>query len=283
MIMPAVVSLAACAPLLLGQRRAFTAKTWLPPAKLNDIDVFIEAIFPALTLTVILVGWCISRLKSDTEPDCSPSMSPNPITELAGLFGLSFVFVPVVILSFLVQSFMVNRYGITTMAGMSVPIALLATQMSRRIQWLVSVALIVISAAGLHAIASADAKFAQHVYSRLDLIRSLPSDSIAVFVEQNEPFQVDGAAPDLKDRVWLLGFDMDPATHFAENASFGTQAATNFGRYFGYPAIATRSMLLGRSHFHLIGPNLNAGQLTQAFPGFSVARQEDELVELRRP
>jgi 4-amino-4-deoxy-L-arabinose transferase-like glycosyltransferase len=104
-------------PIYLSQRHGTSVPTWLEPATLVEVNKFLILLFPVLTIVIVVLAWWVDRLCAKREFDEVPTARP-----LAGLFGLTFLFVPLLVISFAMQNVLLHRYTIAMIAGLAVPL-----------------------------------------------------------------------------------------------------------------------------------------------------------------
>lgn len=275
-LLPAVVALAACVPLYLGERRSYQALTWTTPATAGALEIFLMVIFPAITIVTVLGFWWLDAIFTSRPADSSTALPKN----IAGLFGLAFIFVPIVFVSFALQNVMINRYAIVTMAGMTAPLALMINQISSRFRIALAVALLILSSSGLAGVAKSDAGFASFIQTQIQFIESVPPDAKVVYLDVNAAYAPVAADPKLKDRVLGLGFDLQADETQNPAPIFPVETAQNFSRYFGIPHVATRAELDATPHFFLLGQLPDLSVIQQNFPIHTVRLIDPAIAEI---
>jgi hypothetical protein len=131
-ILAGPVALAGCIPLLLSQRSAFTVPTWVKPPSLSEIAELVTWILlPASLCAVLILSWLSTLFQRLRTPRAEQPGSTGDPSNLAGLTGLLFLPVVLIVLSFMLQPVFVDRYALCAVAGLAPAVAFLVHRMGR--------------------------------------------------------------------------------------------------------------------------------------------------------
>jgi hypothetical protein len=130
-------------------------------------------------------------------------------------------------------------------------------------------------------VAKADAGFERFIQTQIQFVQNLPPDAKAIYINTDPAYSMDAAAPDLKDRILTLGFDLQADETKNPEPIFSVETAQNFSRYFGFPHVVTRQDLAAIPHFFLLGPLPDLTVIQQNFPIHTVHLLNPTTAELR--
>jgi len=126
------LALAACLPLLMSQRKAFTVPTWVSAPTLSSIaELGTWILLPASFTAVLLASWFSTLLQKAFPPKRDFPATGEDVTALAGLTGLVFMPGFLILFSLAVQPVWVDRYALPAVAGLAPAVAYLASRLGR--------------------------------------------------------------------------------------------------------------------------------------------------------
>jgi hypothetical protein len=126
------LALAACLPLLVSQRAAFTVPTWVRSPTLSTIaELGTWILLPASFAAVLLAAWLSTLLQKLVPPKGHPPATGEEVTAMAGLTGLVFMPAFLILFSFAVQPVWVERYALSAVAGLAPAVAFLVARIVR--------------------------------------------------------------------------------------------------------------------------------------------------------
>jgi len=276
------IGLAACLPLLLGQRAAFTVPTWVPPPTLERAADFVLALlFPTALAVVPVAVWLatLTRPHGDNNEEADP---PGELSPLAGLTGLAFLPLVLVAFSFTVQSVLVDRYGLAAVAALAPVVAFAIARVSRG--WIVGVCGVLVLLGGRE-MDSLAAKYRYRDWKSGELIALLASPQVegVVVFENAHPFVVVRryAAPEHARRCFLLDFEPgDPPS--GESNLFARDLVRQYARSFQTPLQLHWSEVRSLSRFYLVADRVRSpGEgFEEAYPGFQARLVSGQVYEM---
>jgi uncharacterized membrane protein len=276
------VSLLACVPFLLAQRSAFTIPTWLTNHVVYVV-LFVQSLLNPVFL-VLLIVWFVHLLRASTTRKESQA-NGDPVTALAGLTGLCFLPIVLILFSYAVQPVLAERYGLPALAALAPAVAYLASRVSRRWVLVFLAACIALSTVKLRLDTLAYSERDRATDRLVDAIRDYGPENPIGFEYLNLLYMVCHYAPDLAERCYYLDFEVGQVGYTPVIRVFTRDLCRNYARYYERPALlpwekAKRLPLRFLVHnTPLDGPGDISGW-TDQYPGFVPRRIDEDLYEL---
>jgi len=301
-----VVVLVFCAPILLGQRAAVTAPTWIPAPSPEQAWVMARTFYVGLVPILALVMILASRLRPTPPAVASPNVilseAKDQLSGIVALAALAPMPVAIAVISFILQPTLLDRYATVAALAWAPLVAFALQTQGRRVQVLFCALLFCVgfvnyrrSARGMlsyRRVLDADVRSFDLAITRTNLG--------IVFQSRHVQYPLVTEQPLGRERTIFLSLPdstidaMFPAN--SEIAVFGPffrferEAALLQERIYGSPRILSQAQLDTTSRFLLLasdaslpGGYKNVERFTQVvFPHHTVTRLETNLSLLTR-
>lgn len=295
-------------PILLGQRAAVMAPTWIPAPDAAQLwtmaRVFYVALIPMAALTVLAGQWIIARRRAAPPPSASalaPAPAPASRAPLVALGSLALMPVALAVFSYLAQPALLDRYAtVATLAW--APLVAIAVQRLPGGARVAACALLL----GVGVLNYRHAVRGMERYAAT-LAKSVASFGMAVersalpivFQSRHEHMQIVEAHPRGRERTLFLALpDSTLDALFPPDGRlrligpflrFEREAALLHERVYGFPVTRAPARLaeVPRFIFAATDASLPAGYrnverfLAAVFPGRAVTRLNDRLALVR--
>ncbi len=224
-----VAALTACAPLLVGQRRATTVPTWVAPPSTATLRAFGFGLLPVpylvLAVLALLVLVAVAR-RARGGPERAA---------LVGLGCLLLMPALLVAFSYTVQSVLVDRYAVATVLAVAPLTAVLAARLPRPVTVLFLLVLAALSGGDLRRRAAEDRARDGRADELIAAVRD-STDGPVLFERPHELYMICHAAPDLAGRCFLHDFEAGASTP-APARVFMRDLARRYARYYERPGM----------------------------------------------
>jgi hypothetical protein len=246
-----LVALAACMPLYRGQRGSISVPTWVEPASFPAARDFLTMVFSYYVFAIPVIGFFASRMLDRGRPDESLDGPGEDVSELAGLSGLALLPAGLIAFSFLVQSVLIDRYAIATVACFGPLIAPIVARSHRPIHWAVLVGLILVSTSNL----MGTARWFRQTEARRDEAKAEVArlaDIPILFRSRSDLYELWWDAPEARDRFYFWD-PKDLAGSTSAQDTFERDMARNHERWYGLSRAASLSSLQDHPLVYLYG------------------------------
>jgi uncharacterized membrane protein len=262
------VALLATVPFLLGQRQGLTVPTWMPAVTTDGIVTFIESVFYALPLVVVLLAWCASQFfRRDGAPTNAPPPPPSPrLAPVAGLAALAAVPLVVLVFSLLAQPSLAPKYAIPAVLALAPITAALAAPLRPAAAGAVGVVLALLLFFNVSSLTDASYNRHELARQRAQLVRSAGHARPVVTTSRDGAYMLHHVAPDLAARVKLL--DIRPFNHTPDDRLYRYEMdmAAKVRRFYPVVPVIDVAALRALGPFHFEGSSEELAWLSQRVP-----------------
>lgn len=224
-----------CLPVLLGQRRALSVPTWLPPVDIGAVISFLGDLIP---LTLILTTSLVLALFSDRRDD---SDAPSEGSEFSMVFRLLAYLglLPIVLILFSIfaQPSLLGRYAAPAVLAYTLPCALVCLRCGRRTRLAVLCAYALMATANFWSYANGRAREESRVEQAISTLRRVAEAGPLIFESRSDLYPIARYASDLGDRSFLIRFDRNRPRGLSPRYVIESEAATHVTRHFGGPHV----------------------------------------------
>lgn len=249
------VALAACLPFYFGQKRSLTVPTWIDPPDYNGVLKYLDSVFPCYLLLIPVFAFFATVLwgRRGLALGDGPEAGREDLAELAGLASLAFLPLILILFSFLVQSVLIDRYAIPTVAAIAVVIAPLLARTGPRLRLVALLGLIAFSSGRLVA--------QSRLYRGVDASRlamageaaRLPVADAPILVKSRERlYELWWDVPSLRPRLFLWSPD-DQGDRATDLLRIERDMARNHERWYGVARVGDLGLLRDRPVIYLSG------------------------------
>jgi hypothetical protein len=240
--------LAACVPLLIAQRRALGATTWLPDVNARLLFEYARDLMPwwpaLLLLMAVLVGAAL--LKSRRSPSVTAWRGLLPLLACGG--------VPIIVLCFsmLAQPALLARYGIAFELSVAAIAAALAARLARL--WRIALCAALLASSTILSWRTAQAMVGpggddEQIVRLIEDLRRTQPDRAILFDMRQQHYAVVYAAPDLAERCWFIGLGAD-GPGAPPIASYERRIAAAVARHYpAYQVCDVESLVRGGPYY----------------------------------
>jgi hypothetical protein len=226
-----LVALAACLPFYFGQKASLTVPTWIEPPTLTGVRTFLGDVFGIYIFAIPVLALFLTQLFRTGEPTEDGTTGEGQLATLAPLVALGALPFVLVVLSYVMQSFLIDRYAIPAVACFGPLLAPVVARLGKPGRWAVLVCFLLVSTVNLMSSA--------RWYRMYDGIRdekvaelSTCGDGPILVQGRWELYELWYDAPQLRDRLFLW----DPADKGSDAARmfvFEKAMAANHERWYG--------------------------------------------------
>jgi hypothetical protein len=277
------LALAPCVPLLLSQRAAFTVPTWVRPPTLSNIaELGTWILLPASFSAVVLAAWFSTLLKKVFLPKRDLPTTGEDATSLAGLTGLVFMPVFLILFSFAVQPVWVERYALPAVAGLAPAVAFLVARMARVTVLALIAFFLVVSTQQLRNQATEAREQDQRTDAVIATLRQHDGDGPIICEHLSAQYVLHYYAPDLAP----LFVDHEPGQTDCRRDEyyFSRDLCRNYEAYYTVPkTIRWKALPTMSPRYRLVaGVPWSRSQvvLLRNYPGFTITELQHGLYEL---
>ncbi len=246
-----ILALAACIPLYLGQRKSITVGTWIEPASLPAARDFLMMVFSYYVFAIPVIGLFAASLLARGRGVASAEGTPEDVSELGGLAGLALLPAVLIVLSFSVQSVLIDRYAIAAVAGFGPLIAPVVARIRGPVRWAVLAGFLVLSTSNL----MGSARWFRQAEARRDEATAAVArlaDAPILFRSRSDLYELWWDAPEARDRFYFWD-PKDLAEHPSALDCLERDMAGNHSRWYGLSRTATLSSLGDHRLVYLYG------------------------------
>jgi hypothetical protein len=271
------VGLAACLPMLMQQRAAYTVATWVPPATLGSaVDFIVTLLMPPYVLVALVAAmfWV----------GVAGAGGQKPLSGLrlqAGLLGLALIPVVLIVFSFTVQPVLIYRYGLLALAALAPVVAWALSDAPRGAVLACCGLFLFLGSWELHNRA-AHRRLNDAAYARLGAVLDCQLDDRSIiFEDAHHAFVLNRYRPDLAGRCRFLDFDEnDPPA--SELDVIARDLMRQYVHFYSAPATMPWANLRTLPRFYLvIRTERNAEvPLEHSYPGFTPRHVYGQLYEM---
>ncbi len=272
------LGLAACLPLLMSQRTAYTTATWVPAATPAMAAEFVRTfVFPTYLVAVPLVAF-ISALAPGRRAARAGTVA---VGLQVGLLALALLPVVLVAFSFTCQSVLVNRYSLAAVAALGPAVAFLLRRTGR--VWIIALcgAAVLLGVREMGDLA-AGYRYRDHESDELcALVGSRHGDGVILFENAHTLFVAQHYGPDPAQPYSLLDFEKGDAPAGRSNV-FARDLVRQHVRFYATPSLLKWSEVRALPRFYLVVDRAGNSDesCSAAYPGFTAHRLEGPLFEM---
>jgi hypothetical protein len=279
------LALAACLPLVLSQRTGFTVPTWVRMPTLASIaQLGTWILLPASFAAVLIVGWLSTLLRTIFLPKKEAPTSGKDLTALAGLTGLVFLPLFLILFSFAVQSVWVDRYALPAVAGLAPAVAFLVARMSRL--WVLAL-LAFFLMVSTQQLTNQAAEFQEQDRRTRDLIaaiRQQEGDLPIICEHLATQYVLHHYAPDLAPHCLFLDHEPGQTDCRQDDYFFSRDLGRKYAAFYTEPKLIKWETLGTTSPRYLVVAGVpwsrSRVSFLRRYPGFEVRRLDHGLYEL---
>lgn len=271
------IALAACLPLLLQQRSAYTLPTWVPPPTAALTIDFVAKLLLPLPVVALLLAAGFARLLRRDRPQHPSLGNPMALAVQAGLLSLALLPLVLIAFAYLVQPVLVDRYGLPAVAALAPVVALASANLGRICHIALCGALIILGGREMGKCAAQYRQRDAAIDAYVNLIDTLNSDDPVVFENANNLFTIHRYAPKTAARCFLLDIDKGDAP-----AIVARDLVRQYVRLHPTPAMIPWSQVQTLSRFYLVTASRRDQDvpLTSSYPSFSTRPIWGQLFEM---
>jgi hypothetical protein len=293
---PGVCALAIFLPLLLAQRQANGMTSYLPTPSPGLLWSYLtELLLPEHLVAIVVVAALTLLLglrESGSEPEATGSAAPRTATGVVGLASLLLVPAVLALFSVIVQGALLVRYAVPSLAGLSPGVGALVRRFGRVSLVAAATIFLLSSTRTLKHMAENQRQSEARDAALIDAIRRHTDDAPVTF-ESHLPYDLSYYAPDIIDRVYILGDDAPsydvPEVHTpyssegAAPLAWARGWAVRYEQLYGSPRVMSwarlqtlprKFIVVGNAPSDLFAPS------GQPYPGFHLQQVELSIYEL---
>ncbi|MCC7351446.1 MAG: glycosyltransferase family 39 protein [Phycisphaerales bacterium] len=260
-------ALAACIPLLLGQRAGLSVPTWVEPLSGGQIWDYTQDLLAIRPLAIVAGGFVLLRLFGGSMEQEERTISFRP---LAGMMALGAMAVFVLLFSWVVQPALVSRYAIVSVAALAVAVAV-AMQHTRR--WVVAAVCVGLAAYSTWSLNSLRMKwmtFDRNIDKVAMKLSQTSDEPPMIFDMRQMAYPVAAAYPNLRNRIFYWGGSSNPSPYSSNFKQYELEMARRVDRYYGWPQVMEQGQLDRLDDALVIGFSADQRQLENIFYGRKV-------------
>lgn len=229
-VLPALaglLALAACLPLLRGQRRAMTVATWIADPSPFGISQFLREMMPLVPALVLGLGllWILAR---------RPVLRMSP--ELGGMGALLLIPWVLVVMSFTLQPVYEGRYAIPVVLSLAPLVGFLANRGPRFVPVFLCAVMFHGAWTALRVEAATRRGRDAAVEQRIAFLRSLTNGPVA-FEWAHDLYEICFYSPELRDRCYYIDFERGQLGREPPVRIFARDLARAYVRHYERPQI----------------------------------------------
>lgn len=269
-------ALAACIPLLLGQRAGLSVSTWVDPLNVEQGKDYVKDLLAIWPLAIVAAGFLLLRLfggSMQEQPDQQVRFRP-----LAGMAALGAMALFIPIFSAIIQPALVSRYAIVSVAAISVAAAAAMQHTRWWMTGLVCVGLATYSTWSLHRLTVKWTGFDSNV-DRLAVALREKTDRLPLIFDMRQAlYPLCAAYPEFQGRSYFWGATSNPSPYSQNFKQYELDMARRVERFYGWPKVMDQTEFDKLNHGIVVCISADANQVEQALP----ERKASVLMELQR-
>ena len=276
-------ALLCCVPLLLAQRSSFTVSTWLVNSWPLLLLFMISTLYPLIF--ALMVVWLYQLFRARAV-GLRPGANLPALSSLAGLSGLFFLPVILVLFSYCVQPVMHARYALPAVASLAPAVAFLVSGASRKVVIGLCLVFLLVGTVKLTLDTLGSKESDQGTDRLIDAIRKHNPVGPTAFEFPNSLYVVTHYAPDQAGHCYYLDFERLDIGYTPDWRIFTRDLSRNYARYYEKPALMSwekvrqgSGQFLVHDAFYGLLPEDISG-LKDLYPGFVPRHVELGLYEL---
>ena len=275
------LALAACLPLLIGQRSAMTVPTWMPDVTAIQAARLLAVFLLTLPLAVALICWALTLARKGPARARAERDDGGHVFALGPGLLLAQVVVPfwLVAFSLLVQPATEPRYWIVGAFAPAPIVALVISRADTVIRLIGTIGIIAASVKTMWGEAGRAEALVQHVREDVRIATQFAgAGSLVVARRRDTLYPVLQARPELRSHTAVL----DGTALETSNAFWTSErdVARVHRRIYGFPNVVTPADLGGVPSFYLVEPESRDAPTSTEFPRHAISRVADRVFHL---
>jgi hypothetical protein len=261
------VALAACAPLLKGQRAGLSVATWVAPVTPEGAIRYLGMIVIARPYLIVLLAFVVSWLftrpwRATSRPAPAQPMDSatarildalRPLRPLAGVISLVLFPIAMIVVSVVLQPATVGRYSTVAVISLAPVAAMLATHTRRGVVLATAVALVLFAAWNLRDVAQKQRQDPTRIARLADVLEQLPADNAPiVFENRGTYYLVKRRSPTIASRCYMIDVTTAPDGAFHRTSTFDAALARKVAGWYDDTRFITRDKLRAGSGFYAV-------------------------------